>query len=138
MNIFLDTNVLVDVIADRKPFYDESAKVWTLAETGQVTGFVSTLSFANISYLASRALGKSDARKALLSIRDAFDVVPFDEKILHQAMDADSVDFEDAIQLFSALRANATTIITRNAKHFPADSIAIQTPDEFLASHFPE
>jgi hypothetical protein len=59
-----------------------------------------------------------------------------DAQIAHQALDADIEDFEDAIQFFSALRAGATTLITRNPKDFPAQDLAIQTPAEFLATHF--
>jgi predicted nucleic acid-binding protein len=138
VNVFLDTNVLLDVIFDREPFYTESAKVWALAETGEVAGFVSALSFANIFYLVRRAKGREAAGKALNVIRDAFTVIPMDVQITNQAIDAGMDDFEDAVQFFSALRANATTMITRNPKHFPTDSIAIQTPANFLAVHFPE
>jgi predicted nucleic acid-binding protein len=138
MNVFLDTNVLLDVIFDRGPFYAESAKVWALAETEQVRGSVSSLSFANIFYLVRRAKGRKAAQRAMNVIRDAFTIIPMDAQITNQAIDADMDDFEDATQFFSALRANATTMVTRNAKHFPTDSIAIQTPTDFLTAHFPE
>jgi predicted nucleic acid-binding protein len=136
VNVLIDTNVLLDVLARREPFYADSAQVWTLAETGQVTGFVSTLSLPNLFYLMRRTKGPKVARKAVSILRDIFSLVPFDVQIANQAIDADIGDFEDAIQFFSAMGAGATTLITRNPKDFPTGHMAIQTPAEFLATHF--
>lgn len=137
MNVLVDTNILLDVLAQREPFYAESARVWTLAETSQVAGFVSTLSLPNIFYLLRRAKGPQAARKAMGILRDIFSLVPLDAQITNQAVDADIEDFEDAIQFFSALRCGAATLVTRNPKDFPRGDVAIQTPVEFLATHFP-
>ncbi len=136
MNVFLDTNVLLDVLAQREPFYTASAQVWTLAETGRIVGFVSTLSLPNLFYLMRRSEGSRKAKKNLGILRDIFQLVPLDEQITHQSLGADIEDFEDAVQFFSVIRAGATTLITRNPKDFPKGDIAIQTPAEFLATHF--
>jgi len=138
MKVFIDTNVLLDVLARREPYYADSAQVWTLAETGQLTGFASALSLPDLFYLLHRTKGKKAARKVMNILRDIFSLVPLDAQITNQAIDAGIEDFEDAIQFFSALRAGATVLITRNPKHFPGGDIAIQTPGEFLATHFPE
>jgi predicted nucleic acid-binding protein len=137
MNVFIDTNVLLDVLARREPFYADSARVWTLAETSRAAGFASTLSLPNLFYLLRRARGQKTARKAVGILRDIFRLVPLDAQIMNQAIDADIQDLEDAIQFFSALRVGATALITRNPKDFPRREIAIQTPAEFLATHFP-
>jgi hypothetical protein len=61
--------------------------------------------------------------------------VPLDVQITNQAIDANMRDFEDAIQFFSALRAGAAALITRNPKDYPRGNMAVQTPAEFLATH---
>lgn len=137
MKVLVDTNVLLDVIARREPFYADSASVWTLAETGKLAACISAMSLPNLFYLLSRIKGPKAARNAISIMRDIFDLVPLDAQITNQALDADIEDFEDAIQFFSALRAGATTLITRNPRDFPTQDIAIQTPAEFLATHFP-
>jgi predicted nucleic acid-binding protein len=137
MKVFVDTNVLLDVLACREPYYADSAQVWTLAETGQVTGFASALSLPNLFYLLRRTKGNKAARKVMNILRDIFSLVPLDARITNQAIDAEIADFEAAIQFFSALRAGATVLITRNPKHFPGGDVAIQTPKEFLATQFP-
>ena len=136
MKLFVDTNVLLDVFGRREPFYEDSARIWTLAETGEVAGFVSAMSFPNIFYILRRAEGYRAARKAMGLIRDAFSLVPFDSQITNQAIDSDIKDFEDAIQFFSALRSGADSLITRNTRDFPTGDVLIQTPTEFIATHF--
>jgi len=138
MNVFIDTNALLDVLAGREPFHDDSARIWTLAEAGVVTGFVSALSFANIFYILRRIKGPKAARQAIRILRDIFTPIPLDAQTLNQAIDADIKDFEDAIQFFSAIHAGAAILITRNPKDFPAADLVIQTPTEFLATHFPD
>jgi predicted nucleic acid-binding protein len=138
VNVFVDTNILLDVLARREPFYADSAEVWTLAETGRVSGFASTLSLPNLYYLLRRVKGQLLARKALGILRDIFTLVPLDVQIANQAIDAGIKDFESAIQFFSALRAGASVLVTRNPKDFPVGNVAIQTPAEFLAAHFAE
>lgn len=136
MNVFLDTNVLLDVLTERKGFYRDSFRLWTLAEQGKIRAMVSVISFSNIYYIARKVAGRRTADRLLRMVRDTFTPVAFDEQILNQAIDAELRDFEDAIQFFTALRAGADTIVTRNPRHFPTGDIPVQTPAEFLAAHF--
>ncbi|MDD4890478.1 MAG: PIN domain-containing protein [Phycisphaerae bacterium] len=136
MKVFVDTNVLLDVLARREPFYADSAGVWTLTEAGRVNGFVSAVSLPTLFYLLSRSRGRREARGAMALLRDIFTLVPTDAQIISRAIDCDIEDFEDAIQFFSALRAGAATLITRNPKDFPTTDVSIQTPTQFLATHF--
>ncbi len=133
MKIFVDTNVLLDVFQERRPHYDGSVSVWDMAERGQLSGFISAISFNNIYYIVSRFRDKKHASRAIKLLRGTFSPVPLDEQILNQAIDSKMNDFEDAIQFFSAVRASANFIITRNNKDFPKSSIPVLTPEEFLA-----
>jgi len=135
MNVFFDTNVLMDVLLGRPPFAAESRKIWFLAERGRVSGLVSALSFPNIYYVVRKALGADTALSMMNLLRDTFTAVPLDEQILNQAMDAKFADFEDAIQYFSALRAGAKCLLTRNVGHFPDSGLRVFSPEEFLAAH---
>lgn len=132
--VFIDTNILLDVLAKRAPFYAASAKVWTLAENGKVTGMISTLSFNNIYYIMRRQSGGGGAKMAIRLLHGIFTTVPPDNQILNQALDSEMADFEDALQFFSALHAGAQCIVTRNPDDFPTGHIPILTPEEFLAT----
>jgi predicted nucleic acid-binding protein len=130
MKIFVDTNVLLDVLARREPFYSASAEVWSLTESGTIQGCISAISFNNIYYVVRKTAGKCKADKALRILPVAPDTL-----ILNQAIDSTMDDFEDAIQFYSAIRARAECLITRNPGHFERTetNLAISTPDEFLA-----
>ncbi|MBU4271861.1 MAG: PIN domain-containing protein [Planctomycetes bacterium] len=138
MKVFFDTNILLDVLARREPFYADSAKVWTLAETGRLEGFASTLSLPILFYLLCRSKGKGIARKSLGVVRDIFSLLPLDMHVADQALNTEMGDFEDAIQYFSAISAGVAVLLTRNPKDFPGDRIAIQTPEDFLAAYLNE
>lgn len=133
MRIFVDTNLLLDVLAKREPFYTAAARVWTLAETGACEGLVSAISFNNVFYILRKARDAVAARRALVLLRDVFAAVAPDQRILNQAIDSEIPDFEDAIQLYSAVRARADYLLTRNVGDFPEGILPILTPDEFLA-----
>jgi predicted nucleic acid-binding protein len=135
VKVFVDTNVLLDVLAERKPFYRDSMRIWTMAETGRLDALVSVMSYANCYYIVRRFAGRSNAERALRLMRDIFTPVDLTGRIMNQAMDAGFDDFEDAIQWHSALHARASCIITRNAGDFPHSPLPALSPAEFLAAH---
>lgn len=139
MKVFFDANVLFDVLSQREPFYSDSAGVWTLAESGQIRGFVSVLTLPTLFYLLRRGNPPEVARQALAALRQIFTIVSADSLMVDQAVASDIDDFEDAMQWFSAVRAGAAVLVTRNCKHFPKNArLRVQTPTDFLAEHFPD
>jgi predicted nucleic acid-binding protein len=134
MNVFVDTNVLIDVLAKREPFYADSAGIWTLAEQGRVNGFISVISFNNIYYVVRKLRSRQAANRMMVLLRGTFTPVPFDKQILDQALDAGFGDLEDAIQYFSAVRAGAECIISRDASAFPRSELPVLTPAELLTA----
>ena len=133
MKLLVDTNVLLDVLAHREPHYAASARVWTLAERGEVQAVVSAISFNNVYYIVRRAAGKEKARAALRALRDVFEWVAPDRNIVNQAIDSESDDFEDAVQFYSAVRAEVDYLVTRDPAGFPTSGPAIVTPSELVA-----
>ena len=136
MRVFFDTNVLIDVIAEREPFFTDSASIWTLAEQGQITGLISAISFTSVYYVVRRLHDAKRARRALHLLRDIFQVAACDQQVINQAIEAKCKDFEDAVQYVSAVRASADCLVSRNPGHFPtAEDCPVLTPAEFLAAY---
>jgi len=133
MKVFVDTNVLLDVLAHREPFYSASARIWSLAERGEVGAYISAISFNNVYYIVRKAEDKATAERAMRLLRDVFDSVAPDGKVINQAIDSAFCDFEDAVQFHSAIRAKAQFLITRNPGDFPRSKLSVVTPEEFLA-----
>lgn len=133
MKVFLDANVLLDVLMAREPFARESARVWALAETGRIEGLVSAVSFTTVYYVTRRTRSRDRAAEAMRILRDVFAVVPCDEGVLNRAIDAGLEDFEDAVQYFSAVAAGAEWIVTRDVAGFPGEGPGVVTPGGFWA-----
>lgn len=133
MKIFVDTNILLDVFLERKPHCDYSIKIWDIAENRMAQAFVSAISFNNIYYILNKYQGRECARRSLEVLNANFSIVPLDKGIMEKAISSPMSDFEDAIQLFSALSSRADCIVTRDCKDFPQDSIPILSPQTFLA-----
>jgi predicted nucleic acid-binding protein len=134
MKVFIDTNVLLDVLARREPFYSDAARIWSLAERGRIEGLISVISFNNIYYVVRRASNRKSAERSLHLLRGVFTPISLSVQILNQAIDARSHDFEDAIQFHSAIHAEADCLITREADHFPTTDLPVLSPTAFLAS----
>jgi predicted nucleic acid-binding protein len=132
MRILVDTNILLDVLDARKDFYECSAAIWTLIETGQIEGYISAISFNNINYIIARKYSAKKAHQVMVLLRDIFKVVALTPQIINQAIDSSFGDFEDALQYFSAVHVQADLIISRNVKDFRKSDISVLTPAEFI------
>ena len=132
MKVFLDTNILLDVLLDRKPFCEPSSKLWRLAECGRIEAVISAISINNVFYIVRKYAGKDAAQRTVEVMNVNFSVFPLTQDIIGRAIAAKLPDFEDSIQFFSAVACEADYIITRNAKDFPQDSIPVLSPAAFL------
>ena len=134
MKAFFDANVLLDVLLGRAPFYTDSARALTLADTGRVDGCASAITFPVVFYIVEWYRDGSEAHRAVRALAGMLSVAPCDDQVINQAIDCGAADFEDAVQYFSAVRAGAECIITRDRSGFPTDStIPVLAPTEFLA-----
>jgi len=134
MKLFLDTNVMLDFLGERDPFYISSAKIATLADKRSLTIIVSALSYATVSYFLTKYEGLERTKDKLRKFKVISEICELDELIIEKGLNSEFSDFEDSLQYFSALRTECDIIITRNAKDFKKSQIPVMTPDEFLNS----
>ena len=134
MKLFLDTNVMLDLLGEREPFYISAAKIATLADKRKLKIIVSALSFATVSYFLTKYEGLKNTKDKLRKFKIISGICELDEVIIEKALNSDFPDFEDSLQYFSALRSECDMIITRNGKDFKKSQIPVMTPDEFLNS----
>jgi len=134
MNLFLDTNVLIDLIDKREPFYNDIAVIASMAENKDFKLAASSLSFVNTVYVVSRSIEEKLVLEALKKFRIICDVSNVDEIVIDKSLISNFNDFEDAVQYFSALHHKSDIILTRNKKDFKNSEIPTMTPSEFLAS----
>ena len=129
--IFIDTNILLDVILRRSEFCKQAAEVWADCESGKVQGFVSAISLNNMHYVMRKLVAPDVALEYVRLVLNVFSIVPLDEAILRLAVDLPQKDFEDAIQMFSAVQVKADCIVTRDHAHFSGNYMPIVSPEEY-------
>ncbi len=134
MRLFLDTNVMLDFLGERDPFYVSAAKIATLADKRSLQIVVSAISYATISYFLVKYDGLEKSKDKLRKFKVISEICELDEVIIEKGLNSDFSDFEDSLQYFSALRTECDIIITRNGKDFKKSEIPVMSPDEFLNS----
>lgn len=132
--IFLDTNVILDLLGERVPFFDSIAKVATLADQKKLTLIVSPLSFTTIDYVLNKYETSESVLNKLRKFKIICEVCEVNEETIDKALNSSFKNFEDALQYFSALQSNCSMIITRNGKDFKHSRIPIMTAEEYLSS----
>ena len=133
MKIFLDTNVLIDYLNKREPFFTEASQVMDLCISKRVEAALSSLSIINAAYIMRKAYPKNSLLLKISWLTEKFEVCPINRDSIQRAAASRPFDFEDAVQYFSALQANADLIITRDTKGFADFDLPVMTPAEFLA-----
>lgn len=134
LRLFFDTNIMLDLLGERDPFYSSSAKIATLADKGQISIVVSALSYATVSYFLTKYGNSEKAKDKLRKFKIISEICDLDKKIIDKGLNSNFPDIEDAFQYFSALKSECNLIITRNSKDFKDSKIPVMTADEFLSS----
>ena len=133
-NLFLDTNIIIDVLADRKPFSKTGAKLFDYAEKGKINLFISALSYSNIYYILRKNCSHKEMLMTLRDLEAMTETIDVTKQIISKSLNADFNDFEDSIQYHTSLsNKKITAIVTRNSKDFRKSDLVILTPEEALS-----
>ena len=133
--VFVDTDVVLDLLAERFPFFHFSAVLFTFAEMKKLELYTSPLILANTFYILRKQLGNDEAKSALRKLRILLHVVDSSESIIDKALNSDFSDFEDAIQYYTALEHGINVILTRNLRDYKKTSVIVQTPEAYLVTN---
>ncbi len=132
--LFVDTNVMLDLLGERVPFYDDAAKIASLAYRGELNLIVSALSYPTVYYLLSRFEDHGVVKEKLRKFRAIAETSDLTDNVIDKGLSSGFSDFEDAMQYHCALNANCNVLITRNEKDFKDSGIAVMTPSEYVTS----
>ena len=136
--IFLDSDVILDVLCKREPFYSFAAELFTLGDLGKVTLVTTSLVFANVFYILRKVLGIEKGKELLRKLRIIVGVISVTEKTVDLALNSNFADFEDGLQYFTARENNIQILITRNVKDYRGKELLVQTPEEYIKSQIIE
>lgn len=132
--LFIDTNIMLDLLGERHPFYESAAKLATLADKKKLALVVSSLSFATASYVLSRFEQGETVKEKLRKFSIISEISKMDAETINKALNSKFTDFEDALQYFGAIESGCDILITRNAKDFKSSAIPVLSAEEYLES----
>ena len=131
--LFIDTNIVIDLLSRREPYFLEAATLFSLADKKQISITVSSLTIANTSYVLLRQMDSRKAKSILRKLRMVIGLLPLNDKIVDLALNDETIpDFEDALQYFTALENGQDLIITRNLKDFKGSKLPVMTANQFI------
>ncbi len=130
--VFVDTDVLLDVVLKRPEFYPASFQIVQWIEQKKLAGYVSPMTINNMYYFMRKESSHAQALLIIEKVMLIFNVASIDKYGIVSALNSAFKDFEDALQNFSALQhSEIDTIITRNIKDYRSSNLSIMTPTEY-------
>lgn len=130
--IFIDSDIILDLLCKREPFYKFAAEVFTLGDLGKIELVTTSVVFANVFYILRKVLGIEKAKELLRKLRIIISVVPVCEKTVDLALNSKFSDFEDGLQYFTARENEISILLTRNIKDYKEKDLVVQTPEQYL------
>jgi predicted nucleic acid-binding protein len=132
VRLFFDLNVILDVLARREPWLQDSAAALSFVAEGKAEGLIAAHTVTTLDYLLRKHVGAERAAGALVDLLGLVRAVGVDHELLHKALALGWTDFEDAVQAVCALDARADYLITRDRRPFAALTIPVVSPSELL------
>ena len=132
MNVFLDTNVVIDFMGEREGFFDDAAAIFAMIEDRKITASASALTIVNCAYILKKAFSADIMLEKVEALCQMLVVTPIDRSQLLNAVRLKPYDYEDAVQYLSALPYHPDLVITRDKKGFNNLGILVMTPAEFV------
>ena len=131
MKVFIDTNIVLDLLLQRRNFLINAEKIFSLAYKGKIVLYFSAVSFVSVTYYLGKHTNK-DIKAVLEDLCKIVKILPFNQGIIENTLHSNFKDIEDGYQYFTAKENNIRIMITRNVKDFLVDDISVVTPEEFL------
>ncbi|MGA2504018.1 MAG: PIN domain-containing protein [Anaerolineales bacterium] len=133
-SMLIDLNILLDMLQKREPFYEISAALLAAMETGRVKGYVAAHSITTLFYLIRRDRSAAEARATITNLMQFIKIAPVNQSTIEQALNLDYGNYEDAVQMISAVQCKADYLITRNVKDYQPALVTVLKPVEFIGT----
>ena len=133
MILLIYTNVILDLILQWDPYYENAAKINVLSEKECIRCYISASAVTDIFYIAKKELkNKGKAIELLRSLLKTIRIASVTEGGIQEALDLAWDDFEDSVQYVAGKEISADYIVTRNSNDFANSQIKVISPQGFL------
>ena len=130
MRILFDTNIILDVLLNRKEFVETSANLVGMVENNNLDGYLCATTITTLDYLISKAINRKQAKIEIQKLLTLFKIADVNSIVLKLSINSDFDDFEDAVQYYSGEHCEVEGLVTRNTKDYKNTDLPIYTPDE--------
>ena len=131
----IDTNIVIDLLAERREFYNEAVELFSRADRLELTLTISSLSFPHTNYVLTKMKTAKEAREILRKFKVLVVIIELNDKTIELALsDGNFSDFKDGLQYYSALENGVDVILTRNKRDFKHSELPVMTAKEYLAN----
>ena len=130
--LFIDSDIILDLLAERPLFYDDAAKIFSWAYKKKIELYTTAVVLANVFYILRKVNGNDKSKEQIKDLRLLVNILPITENIVDMALNSKLNDFEDGLQYYTAKEQNLFGIITRNLKDYKIKDIVIQSSKEFV------
>ena len=130
MKILFDTNIILDVLLNREPFVELSAKLLSSVENKDIEGYLCATTITTLDYLIAKATSRKKANIEIQKLLNLFQIAEVNMTVLESSINSGFKDFEDAVQYFSAVYSGVNALLTRNTKDYKQAKLAVYNPDE--------
>lgn len=132
--VLIDSDVIIDVFLDRKPFSKYSSKILELCFRKKIYGYTTSVIISNVYYVAQKTENKQIVKTKISELLKFTDTIVINKTAISKALESPFKDFEEALQNYAAIEnGKITTIITRNVKDYKHSLLKVMTPKEYLA-----
>ncbi len=133
MKVLIDTNIVLDFLLQREPFFQDAEQLFQAIDVGKVVGYVTATTLTDIFYIARRhTRSVEQARQAVSETLTAMAICPINRAVLESAFKSGLADFEDAVQIFSAVAQGLDAIVTRDAQGFLSSPVPVLSVQDLL------
>ncbi len=133
MRVLIDTNIVLDFLLQRSPFFQDAELLFQAIDAGQLIGYVTATTLTDIFYISRKhTRSVEQARQAVSETLIAMVICPIDRAVLESAFNSGLVDFEDAVQIFGAVAQGLDAILTRDNKGFLSSPVPVLSIQELL------
>jgi len=133
VRFLIDTNIVLDFLLQREPFFQDAEQLFQAIDAEQVVGYVTATTLTDIFYISRRhTRSVAQARQAVLETLTAMAICPIDRTVLESAFNSGLSDFEDAVQIFSTITQGLDAIVTRDVQGFLSSPVAVLSVQALL------
>jgi len=130
LRILFDTNIILDVLLNRKKFVEISSNLVGMVESKKIEGYLCATTIATLDYLIVKAVNRKQANIEIKKLLTIFNIAEVNSIVLELSVNSAFGDFEDAVQYYSGECCKVEGLVTRNTKDYKNTNLPIYTPDE--------